>query len=71
MNDETPSRGVDDEEPARGMTDIPDRIEELRRKRDAEGLDADEARELEGLEDHPDAEANRMPEPRTRLQPPL
>ena len=52
------------------MTDIPDRIEELKRKRDSEGLNEQESKELAGLTEHPEAPPNDMPDPRTHPQPP-
>jgi hypothetical protein len=51
------------------MSDIPDRIEELKRKRDSEGLNEQEAKELEGLQDHPGAEGG-MRDPAANPQPP-
>lgn len=50
------------------MTDVPDRIEELKRKRDSEGLNEDEARELEGLKDHPSADGGPMRDPAANPQ---
>lgn len=52
------------------MSDIPDRIEELKRKRDSEGLNQQEAKELEGLQEHPGSEGGPMRDPAANPQPP-